>query len=607
MTPRPEGSVVSMMRRTRFSKALAIALTLFMVISFSAMMLLAVVAGEQSVTAILIDYDEEFYTVDTSTYDSDGDGYDDTVTLQMDVDTWLYIDTPGEYVDVTVDGELYDPDGYLVDSYYTTWTIYGDDVEYGYLYLTATSGNPGAYYYDLYLYDDIDLEYVEDSWSGSIYLYPIGYDVTPDYDEYFYSVTPSTSDSDGDGYDDTVTLQMDVDTTGGYVYVTVYADLDDPYGYQVDSDSTTWSIYGDDTEYGYLYLTATSGDPGYYGYYLDLYDDLAYPEDTWSGSIYLYPIGYDVTPDYDEYFYSVTPSTSDSDGDGYDDSVTLQMDIDTTGGYVYVTVYADLDDQYGYLVDSDSTTWSIYGTDTEYGYLYLTATSGDPGYYGYYLDLYDDLAYPEDSWSGSIYLYPVGYGVTLDYDEYFYSVTPTTSDSDGDGYDDSVTLQIDVDTTGGYIYVSVFGDLYDPNGFLVQSDFTIWIIYGDDTEYGSLYLTATSGDPGYYGYYLELYDVLAYSEDDWTDSVYLYPTGYGVMPTPTPTPIPSPVGGGLSGGAVAGIVVGALIVVVPGLIWSNRSIKRRRATNTQIRELKASMEQWREEGYDVSDLEDLFK
>ena len=201
--------------------------------------------------------------------------------------------------------------------------------------------------------------------------------------------------------------------------------------------------------------------------------------------------------------------------------------------------------------------------------------------------------------------------------EYFYSVTHSTYDSDYDGYDDSVTLTIDVDTTGSYSYVTVYGVLADPYGYEVHLDFTSWGVYGSASEYGNLYLTATLGDPGQYSYQLEIYDDLAYWEDSWSGSVYLYPLGYGgatvttptpsPVPTPTPTPTPSPDGGGLSGGIVAGIVVGALIVTVPGFFWANKSTKRRRATNAQIRELKTQMELWREEGYDVSELEDLFK
>jgi hypothetical protein len=362
--------------------------------------------------------------------------------------------------------------------------------------------------------------------------------------------------------------------------------------------------------------------------------------------------------DYDENFYSVTYSTYDSDSDGYVDSITLEMDVDTwlyietPGEYVDVTVEGELYDPND-LVDFNFTTWLIYGDETEYGYLDLTATSGDPGYYDYYIDLYDDLENWEDSWFGSVYLYPTGYGVVSDYYESFYSVAHSTFDSDSDGYDDSITLTVDVDTTSSYAYVTIYGDLIDPDIYLVDSNYTTWLIYGDETDYGYLDLTATSGDPGNYEYYIELYDDLANWEDSWFGSVYLYPIGYGITPTltptqtptsmptnvptlvptsmptrvptliptpppipgaspeptltPTPSPTPSPDGGGLSGGLVAGIVAGALIVTVPGLLWANKSTKRRRATNAQIRDLKTQMELWREEGYDVSELEDLFK
>ena len=247
--------------------------------------------------------------------------------------------------------------------------------------------------------------------------------------------------------------------------------------------------------------------------------------------------------------------------------------------------------------------------------------------------------------------------ILIDYDENFYLVvTYSTYDSDSDGYVDSFTLQMDVDTwlyietPGEYVDVTVEGELYDPGGYLlVDFNLTTWLIYGDEPDYGYLDLTATAGNPGLYEYDIYLYDDLANEEDSWFGSVYLYPIGYDITPTltptpiptsmptnvptlvptsmptevptliptptptpeptltPTPTAIPSPDGGGLSGGLVAGIVAGALIVTVPGLLWANKSTKRRRATNAQISELKTQMELWREEGYDVSELENLFK
>ena len=218
---------------------------------------------------------------------------------------------------------------------------------------------------------------------------------------------------------------------------------------------------------------------------------------------------------------------------------------------------------------------------------------------------------------------------TDDYDEYFYSVSPVAYDSDSDGYDDSVNLEMDVDTTGGYAGVAVDAFLEDEDWYIVDSDSTFWTVYGVDTESGYIDLTVYSGDPGYYSYYLDLYDEVINWEDSWQGSVYLYPIGYGGTSGPTPTqqqfptrtptsttPTPTFVfngsdDGGLDAGTVAGIVAAVLVVVVPGLLLTRRSMARRTAREVapdpRITKLKARMEQWRDEGYDVSELEDLFR
>jgi len=124
-----------------------------------------------------------------------------------------------------------------------------------------------------------------------------GVEVKPaDYDEYFWSVTPYTYDSDSDGFDDSVTLEMDVDTTGEDVYVTVDGELYDPNATSVDFDSTIWNIYDAAIEYGYLDLTNYSSIAGDCTYYLHLYDENGNYEEGWVGSVYLYPLGYVTQP-----------------------------------------------------------------------------------------------------------------------------------------------------------------------------------------------------------------------------------------------------------------------------------------------------------------------
>ncbi|UCG88090.1 MAG: hypothetical protein JSW71_05975 [Gemmatimonadota bacterium] len=209
-----------------------------------------------------------------------------------------------------------------------------------------------------------------------------------------------------------------------------------------------------------------------------------------------------------------------------------------------------------------------------------------------------------------------------DYDEVFYSVEVDTFDSDYDGYDDSVTLSMDVDTDGGWVEVTVDAYLEDQYGDILASDSATWTIYGSEAEYGQVQLTLFWGDPGEYDYVVELYDDVSYifTEDSRSGSVYLYPVGYGdiavvtptrtptrtATPTPTPGPGPGPDDGGFNWYILAGVGVGGLLIAA-GVMQRNRRMQRGKVTGARIDELKAKMEKWRSEGYDVSDLEDLLK
>jgi len=53
--------------------------------SFLIFTLFMAVSSERNVEAILIDYDENFYSVIDITYDSDSDGYVDSITLQLEI------------------------------------------------------------------------------------------------------------------------------------------------------------------------------------------------------------------------------------------------------------------------------------------------------------------------------------------------------------------------------------------------------------------------------------------------------------------------------------------------------------------------------------------
>ncbi len=125
--------------------------------------------------------------------------------------------------------------------------------------------------------------------------------------EYFAGVNVTPFDSDGDGHDDAVEIQMNVDTIdvhgaySGTVFVQVYAFLVDPFGYHADFNSTGWEITGRlvDWRYIYLYVPPSYFDgPSMYNVELTLFDGDDFFEDFhYEPDIYLYPprIPWDIT------------------------------------------------------------------------------------------------------------------------------------------------------------------------------------------------------------------------------------------------------------------------------------------------------------------------
>ena len=120
----------------------------------------------------------------------------------------------------------------------------------------------------------------------------------PDYDESFTSVSLSGFDSNKDGRNDAVQILMDVNTTGSIMDVFVEGTLFDPSGQKDDESSVSWSIPGSRS----LYLYG-DGPGGWFQITLHLFDILNHHEDSWTGTIYLYPLVLPVT------YVNVTPIT----------------------------------------------------------------------------------------------------------------------------------------------------------------------------------------------------------------------------------------------------------------------------------------------------------
>ncbi len=70
---------------TRLNRIFLTTIALSIMFSFLIFTLFMAVSSERNVEAILIDYDENFYSVIDSTYDSDSDGYVDSITLQLEI------------------------------------------------------------------------------------------------------------------------------------------------------------------------------------------------------------------------------------------------------------------------------------------------------------------------------------------------------------------------------------------------------------------------------------------------------------------------------------------------------------------------------------------
>ena len=98
-------------------------------------------------------------------------------------------------------------------------------------------------------------------------------------------------------------------------------------------------------------------------------------------------------------------------------------------------------------LDSESRYYVINGTDEEY--FFYSWTSSNSTSYDFYVYMYDENSNFEDQFLiSNIYLYQKsGAGGPGDDDEYFDWIDAYTYDDDNDGYNDTVELDYDPDTT----------------------------------------------------------------------------------------------------------------------------------------------------------------
>ena len=100
-------------------------------------------------------------------------------------------------------------------------------------------------------------------------------------------------------------------------------------------------------------------------------------------------------------------------------------------------------------------------------------------------------------------------------------------DTDADQKDDSILLYVDVNTTySGSLNASVTAALFSPLDVIVDDDYAVFIITGNQHESNTLTVTVPAGSPeGMYTVKLFLFDETGNSEDTLTlsNAAYLYP------------------------------------------------------------------------------------
>jgi len=139
----------------------------------------------------------------------------------------------------------------------------------------------------------------------------------PDSDEYFTSVSLSGFDSNGDGHNDAVQVIMNVVTTVGIMDVSVRGTLLDPRGNKDDEASVSWEVSGGTPDARSLSLYG-DGPEGGFSIMLHLFDHRNHLEDSWTGTIYLFPLILPVT------YVNATPSLQAvQGGDSFSLTVTI--------------------------------------------------------------------------------------------------------------------------------------------------------------------------------------------------------------------------------------------------------------------------------------------
>lgn len=461
-----------------------------------------------------IDYwfEDHNYTLE----DSNNDGENNNVTINYEIGTDSQ-DEEEVIVEINVNSEDESGDYYSYEYEITANQTNAFETD------TLTVEKDGNYTFEVWLYEGDSWNYY-DYFNFEVYLECDANFTECDSDEWFEDSSYETEDTDGDNLDDTIDIYYDPNTECDCeLDVSVYMDVyENSSGDWIDYKYEGYTING--TEVEYFEQSWTAHNSSSYDFYVYLIDDNGNWEDSfWLRNVNLYQTSGTGGPgDEDEYFDYADAYTYDSDNDGYDDTVEVDYDPDTTCdcNITVELVFDVYDNTTGSWINGTNENYTIYNDDDDY--LWNEWSPEYNGTFDFYLDLYDEDGNLEDELEYlGVDLYVRSNGGDgdgdneTDYDEYFYSWEPVVnSDTISIYHDPDTECQCNVTI---YVYVDVFenetGNYIDS----IMSEYDIYNGYGDNFEE-----QWTANEEGNYDFYVYMYDDGWNFEDDfWIYDVYL--------------------------------------------------------------------------------------
>ena len=436
-------------------------------------------------------FEDQNYTKE----DSNNDGVANNITITYDIDT-----NSQEEEEVRVTIGVYGESDY--DSHYFEYKyeVTGNETDY-FETGVITVEKDGNYTFQVRLVDDGWNYY--DYFEFTEYLECDENYTDCNYDEWFKNWGHETESTDEDNLDDTIHIEYDPDTTCSCdieidVYLRVYENSTQDW---VADKYSEHEIYSNETDY--FTYTWTSQNSSSYDFYVYMYDEDHNWEDYfWIRNISLYePTGAGGPEDENEYFEYIKNHVGDNDDDGYNDTIYINYEADTTcecqiNISVEIKIYNSSTDE---SIDTIVDYYHIYSGEDEWRDEEWTPEYN--GTFDFYVKLYDEdgnLEDEEEYLDVELYTKSSGGNGDEDSDEWF---EDNNYEVDSKTFLANYLVQTSCEC---WVKIYVYIDVYNESGGKIDTISADYYIYGDNTEWEGQ--TWTAYENGTYDFYITLFD-----------------------------------------------------------------------------------------------------